>query len=275
MSKIYKNFSLYASTTILLFTIVVSFALDDVSAATVGAHVTKINTDLTESDEAAVAYEVCAGNNHLVFPQILVYSDKESKLITMDRDVEPNTCHGGTTILETENYSSITAFLVTDTPDISIDEQTRHLESARIAYQGMSNDGQILVEVISTTPQDNKPLDITVRFTDELGNPIHHVNYDIKITQQGNTIFEQSILHTHNGKSLLMTSVLENNAPVDIDITLQGIGLPGEEIKWTGPTDELIAFKVVPEFGTMVLAILITAITVSIITSAKLSKLKI
>ncbi|WP_238535956.1 PEFG-CTERM sorting domain-containing protein [Candidatus Nitrosopumilus koreensis] len=260
---------------ILLSAAIVPFVLDDAFAATVGAHVTKINTDFTEAGEAAVAYEVCSGNNHLTFPQILVYSDMESKLITMDRDIEPNVCQGGATILEAENFSSITALLVTDIPDISIDEKTRQLESARVAYHGMSNDGQILVEVSSTVPQENMPLDIVMRFTDELGNPVPHVNFDLKISQQGDIILEQSKLHTHTGKSLFMTSALNDDSSVDIDVVLQGIGLPNEETKWTGPVGELITFKVVPEFGGVIMVILVVAITVTIIASAKFSNLRV
>ena len=246
-----------------------SLPVNDIYAATVGAHVTKINTDFTEPGEAAVSFEVCSGNNQIVFPQIMVFSDKESKIITLDRDVEPNTCHGGTTILKADSLSSITATLVTETPDIAIDDETLHLESARLAISGMSNDGQVLVEVTSTMPQENMPLDMTIRFTDELDNPIKHVNYDLSVIQEGIVVFEETKLHTHTGNSILSTDVLYSDSSVDLNITLQGIGLPDEEINWTGPTNEIITFKVVPEFGTIAMMILVIAIISVVVVTTK------
>ena len=265
----------------LMFVVLMSFTtiphfMHDVEAATVGAHVTKINTDYTDSGEAAVAFEICAGNNHLTFPQVTIYSDKESKTITLNRDVEPNTCHGGTTILEANDLSGITAFLATDVPDISIDDPARHLESARYAFHGMSNDGQVLVEVVSTTPISDKIMNITIRFMDEIGNPIPHVNYSIVAMQDGTEILNENELHTHSGKSLISTtSKLNSDSPVDIDITLNGIGLPGENVDWTGPKGEVIAFKVVPEFGVMTIMMLAVAIISIIAFTSKTKRLSL
>ncbi|KFM15643.1 hypothetical protein AAA799D11_01162 [Marine Group I thaumarchaeote SCGC AAA799-D11] len=177
-------------------------------------------------------------------------------------------------ILESDNLSSITASLVTETPDIAIDDETRHMESARLAISGMSNDGQILVEVTSTTPKENMSLDVTIRFFDELENPIKHVNYDVSIIQEGTVVFEETKLHTHTGESTLRTNVLDSDSSVDVNITLQGIGLPGEDIKWTGPVNETITFKVVPEFGTIAMMILVIAV-ISVIGLTTKSRLRV
>ena len=130
-NKIFWMFvSVFALSTIFAF----DGTLDYAEAATVGAHVTKINTDFNDMGEASVAFEVCSGNNHIMHPQIIVSSDKESKTITMNRDLEPDTCHGGVTILMVNDLSSIAAFLETETGDIAVDDIARHLESGKMAF---------------------------------------------------------------------------------------------------------------------------------------------
>jgi len=222
------------------------------------------------NEKTILSFEICAGNNHITFPQVTIYSDKESKTITMNRDIESGVCQGGTTIMEYNNISSITAFLATDTPDISIDDPTRHLDSARYAFHGMSNDGQILVEIVSSTPVADQVIDMTIRFTNELGNPVSHVNYSILVKQEGEELLNNPDMHTHDGKTVLeTTSRLKSDSPVDVNITLNGIGLPGENISWIGPMDEMITFKVVPEFGALTVMVLIIAIMSIIAISAK------
>ena len=125
--------------------------------------------------------------------------------------------------------------MATETPDIAIDDPTRHLDSARYAFHGMSNDGQILVEVVSAAPVADKVMEMTIRFTDELGNPVPHVNYHILVKQDGIELLNNDDLHTHSGQSIIETdSKLNSDSPVDVDITLNGIGLPDENTKWTG-----------------------------------------
>ena len=132
----------------------------------------------------------------------------------------------------------------------------------------MSNDGQILVEMTSTIPVENEKMHIDIAFTDELDNPISHVNYNLVITQDGIVVFDEGNLHSHDGKAVIATGKLSTDAPVDVDIVLNGIGLPNEDVKWTGPKGELIAFKVVPEFGAITMMILVVSIlSVMIITT--------
>jgi len=68
------------------------------------------------------------------------------------------------------------------------------------------------------------------------------------------------------------TAALSSGDPVDVSITLQGIGLPGEEANWTGPMGDVVMFTVVPEFGTIAVMILGVAI-VSIIAMSARSKI--
>ena len=97
-----------------------------------------------------------------------------------------------------------------------------------------------------------------------------HVNYEITATQNGNVVLQEKG-HAHTdmmGQHMIPVSASDDN-PIDIQVKSLGIGLPGEEAKWTGPKDVIVATKqVVPEFGTIAMMILAISI-VSIIVTAK------
>ena len=60
--------------------------------------------------------------------------------------------------------------------------------------------------------------------------------------------------------------------PIDVKLTSLGIGLPGQEDRWTGPTGLITNVQVVPEFGTIAMMILVVAI-VSIVAVTSKSRL--
>jgi predicted secreted protein with PEFG-CTERM motif len=68
-----------------------------------------------------------------------------------------------------------------------------------------------------------------------------------------------------------MTSVLESDSPLDVQVTILGIGLPDDEANWTGPKGETVSAQVVPEFGSIAMMILAVAI-VSIVAVTTRSK---
>ena len=68
---------------------------------------------------------------------------------------------------------------------------------------------------------------------------------------------------------MIPVSASDDN-PIDIQVKSLGIGLPGEEAKWTGPKDVIVAKKqVVPEFGTIAMMILGISIVSIIAVTAK------
>ena len=85
-----------------------------------------------------------------------------------------------------------------------------------------------------------------------------HVNYEITAKQNGNVVLQETG-HAHTdmkGHHMIPVSASDTN-PIDIQVKSLGIGLPGEEAKWTGPKDAIVATKqVVPEFGTIAMMIL-------------------
>ena len=98
-----------------------------------------------------------------------------------------------------------------------------------------------------------------------------HVNYEITATQNGNVVLQETG-HAHTdmmGQHMIPVSASGDN-PIDIQVKSLGIGLPGEEAKWTGPKDVIVAEKqVVPEFGTIAMMILGISIVSIIAVTAK------
>ncbi|MBI3639136.1 MAG: hypothetical protein HY223_02365 [Thaumarchaeota archaeon] len=114
---------------------------------------------------------------------------------------------------------------------------------------------QVILTYSPNPPTSGQPLSITLTFTDAKGGPIQHQNYAISVTQDGNEIFSNIAGHTHTGNDMQVTNNLSSFNPVDIKITLNGIGLPGTDPStWTGAKGEVLLFQgtaqnVVPEFG--------------------------
>jgi len=139
---------------------------------------------------------------------------------------------------------------------------------AMTMVQGMSTDGstQVTIDTTPAAPVSGQPLSIALTFKDANGNPIKHQNYAITVTQDGNSVLSNTTGHTHTGNDMQMTSNLEYAKPVDITVTLNGVGLPGTDPStWTGPKGDVVSFHVVPEFGSIasiVLAIAVISIVV-------------
>ena len=97
------------------------------------------------------------------------------------------------------------------------------------------------------------------------------VNYDIVATHGGETILSESNVHSHTGEGNHVTSALAADAsddlPIDVTVTFQGFGMPGEEM--TGPVGLTSNAQAVPEFGTIAALILVVAIGSIIAVSAK------
>jgi predicted secreted protein with PEFG-CTERM motif len=132
---------------------------------------------------------------------------------------------------------------------------------------------QVIVTYSPNPPTSGQPLSITLTFTDAKGSPIQHQNYAISVIQDGNEIFSNIAGHTHTGNDMQATDNLQSSDPVDIKITLNGIGLPGTDPStWTGVKGEVLVFhgtaqNVVPEFGPVAgMIIAISTIGVVVIT---------
>lgn len=135
----------------------------------------------------------------------------------------------------------------------------------------MSADGSVTVGIHSGVPTEGEELSLEIEFTDADNNAIEHVNYDIIATQDGTEVLSESGQHSHDGLADLTTGMLSSDSPVDVQIKILGLGLPGEEASWTGPIGETMSVKVVPEFGQIAMIVLAIAI-VSIVAVTTRSK---
>ncbi|HXV66688.1 MAG TPA: PEFG-CTERM sorting domain-containing protein [Nitrosopumilaceae archaeon] len=149
-------------------------------------------------------------------------------------------------------------------------EEEEHEETMTGAMvSGMSKDGSVMVKIDATKPTANEMMKIDVSLTKKDGTATQHANYDIVATQDGKQVLSDKGAHQHEGKGSHTTMALASDKPVDIQVTLNGFGLPGEEAKWTGPKGEVVTLQVVPEFGTIAMMILVVSIVSIIAITAK------
>jgi len=128
------------------------------------------------------------------------------------------------------------------------------------------------VTVNTSGPTSAQPLTLAISFTDANGDKIKHQNYAIAVTQDGNNVLSNSAGHTHTGDDTqTSTANLSSSDPVDIQITLNGIGLPtADPSTWTGVKGETLSFThIVPEFGPVASIVLAIAVMSMVVFAAK------
>ncbi|MGY5143567.1 MAG: PEFG-CTERM sorting domain-containing protein [Candidatus Nitrosopumilus sp. bin_32a] len=126
---------------------------------------------------------------------------------------------------------------------------------------GMMSDGT-KVSIWTTEPMAGEMMEVHVEFEDS-----EHVNHDITVTQNGESVLDDMGAHHHEGTGMHTTAPLSSSDPVDITITFQGYGVDDPK---TGPIGEEVVFSnVVPEFGTIAMMILAVAIISIVAVTAK------
>ncbi|MEM4249858.1 MAG: PEFG-CTERM sorting domain-containing protein [Candidatus Nitrosotenuis sp.] len=150
-------------------------------------------------------------------------------------------------------------------------EETEEHEESESYATAASSDGSILVKVGSGKPTTGEELALTVEFEGTDATPIEHVNYDISATQDGVEVLNEAGWHTMSGMDEFTTAALSSDSPVDVQVTILGLGPEGEEAGWTGPKGDVIKVQVVPEFG-QVAAMVLAASIVSIVAVTAKSK---
>jgi len=128
------------------------------------------------------------------------------------------------------------------------------------------------VAISTSGPVNGQPLSIAISFTDASGNKINHQNYAISVTQDGNNVLSNSAGHTHTGDDTQTSSTnLSSADPIDVKITLNGIGLPTvDPTTWTGVKGETLSFThIVPEFGPVASIVLAIAVMSMVVFVAK------
>ena len=152
---------------------------------------------------------------------------------------------------------------------VTVEAAMAEEEKEETYVKGMSSDDSVQVEIETGTPKAGEAMSIKVTFTDADGNAISHINYDITAMQDGAEVLSQSGAHEHKGEGMHTTDALTSDSPVDVQVTILGIGLPGEEATWTGPKGDVVSLQVVPEFGSIAALVLAISIVSIIAVTAK------
>ena len=112
----------------------------------------------------------------------------------------------------------------------------------KINYMEEASDGTAVI-VRTGHPISGQTLAVIVGFKDANNNFVQHQNYAITVSQDGNTVLANQNGHTHTGTDTQTTSALSSGNPVDITLTLKGIGLPtSDPSTWTGVKGEVFTF---------------------------------
>lgn len=112
-----------------------------------------------------------------------------------------------------------------------------------VSYMDVASDGTAVV-VRTGHPLSGQPLSIGIAFKDASESFVQHQNYAITVTQDDNVVFSNPAGHTHSGTDSITTNALSSNNPVDIRVTLLGVGLPtSDPSTWTGIKGEVLNFS--------------------------------
>jgi len=141
--------------------------------------------------------------------------------------------------------------------------------------QGETEDGEMIVQIISSSPTINQAMEINLSFLDRSNRLVANVNYGFVITQQNQQILENNNIYSEKGLSTLITRPLNSEEPVLIRVSINGIGIPENQDEWIGPKGEVVMFTVVPEFGAIAIIPLAITITVMIFLTTKKSNVRL
>ena len=153
-----------------------------------------------------------------------------------------------------ESFEESQTGIIDTTPVADKDEE--------IVLRGITEDGQITVQIMSSKPATNSPMSITISFLDDNSALISDVSYSLNATQLKIPIISNSNGYSDTGMVRISTPPLQSDDPVDISVMINGIGMPGDDMEYNSTTKgQVLMFTVVPEFGTLAsIMILIVAI---------------
>ena len=143
------------------------------------------------------------------------------------------------------NQAQMTNATASTTPSTSTTSSpsTGIIVGGVVSYMDVASDGTAVI-VRTGHPLSGQPLAIGIAFKDASENFVQHQNYAITVTQDNSTVLSNPTGHTHTGTDSLTTSALTSNNPVNIKVTLDGVGLPtADPSTWTGVKGEVLSFS--------------------------------
>lgn len=142
--------------------------------------------------------------------------------------------------------------------------QTDQTETTEMPIvEKISSDGSVKVRIDANLPKADSPLIINLRFIDANTNhDIPNVNYDIVALQNGEPVLSQVGMYTQSGIAQHITGALSTDSHVDVMVILHGIG---ESSPYSGPRGEMFEARIVPEFGTVAIIMLVITISMAVV----------
>ena len=80
--------------------------------------------------------------------------------------------------------------------------------------RGVVEDGEMIVQIISSSPRINEAMEINLSFFDVNNRLLSNVNYGIDVTQQNQQIIDNNNIYSEKGLSTLITRPLNSEEPV-------------------------------------------------------------
>ena len=135
--------------------------------------------------------------------------------------------------------------------------------------QGVTQDGEIIVQIISSSPKKNQTLEINLVFLDKYNKLKPNLNYGIIVTQEGEKILDNDNIFAEKGLSTLITRPLNSEEPVSIKVLINQKESENNSSNIINPEVEILEFTVVPEFGAATIILFGITISMLILLSTK------
>jgi predicted secreted protein with PEFG-CTERM motif len=114
-------------------------------------------------------------------------------------------------------------------------------------------------------------MEMNLSFFDKYGKLVPNVNYGISVSQSGETILENSNVHSEKGLSTLITRPLNSEEPMSIKVKVNSIGLEEIQENTDNLNEDAVEFTVVPEFGAISIVLFGISISMIILMRAKIN----
>ena len=129
----------------------------------------------------------------------------------------------------------------------------------------------LVADIVTSTGNIGEEMTVDVTVTDVDGNPAQHLTYNIQVVQ-GTMVLLNEDGHMHDGTitnthtTSALTVAASDDTPVTVTISAVGFGHDEEYVEAFG---QIATTKVVPEFGTIAMMVLLVSIVAIVAITAK------
>ena len=236
-----------------------------------------------DEDQSVTIENVQATESYLITPNPLMHTMHSDdingsvfgvNLIVSDNDYFDEEPMMGTIKISGVNHG-IYSIIKLDDADMKYNEFSVFEISAKYSQMSgkdnvmITQDGRHIVNIhTKDAPTAGKIYQFTIVVTDIDENPTEHLNYNILVMQDDKIVLDEDEIYTQNGIKDHTTNMLESDSPIEISINLLGFGNGTIDTR-NPPTNELINFHIIPEFGIITMLILGIAIIFTVAITSK------